>query len=113
MFRPIIKTLVVMLTAASLGACTGANGSKEHGGTLLGAALGGLAGSKVGRGRGPLAAVAGNRRDNTAVNTSRPSPSAVALKEHTAPLVASLTAAGGWSTIPASRTNRRGPMWCE
>ena len=58
MFRPIIKTLVVMLTAASLGACTGANGSKEHGGTLLGAALGGLAGSKVGRGRGPLAAVA-------------------------------------------------------
>ena len=43
MFRPIIKTLVVMLTAASLGACTGAHGSKEHGGTLLGAALGGCA----------------------------------------------------------------------
>ena len=58
MIRPIIKTLVVMLTAASLGACTSAHGSKEHGGTLLGAALGGLAGSKVGRGSGQLAAVA-------------------------------------------------------
>ncbi len=58
MFRPITKTLVVLLTAASLVACTGAPGSKENGGTLVGAALGGLVGSKVGRGRGQLAAVA-------------------------------------------------------
>ena len=58
MFRSITKTLVVLLTAASLAACTGAPGSKENGGTLVGAALGGLVGSKVGRGRGQLAAVA-------------------------------------------------------
>jgi len=58
MFRNISKTLVILLTAASLTACVGANGSKENGGTLVGAALGGLVGSKVGRGRGQLGAVA-------------------------------------------------------
>ncbi len=58
MFRPITKTLVVLLTAASLAACTGAPGSKENGGMLVGAALGGLVGSKIGRGSGQLAAVA-------------------------------------------------------
>ena len=58
MFRSITKTLVVLLTAASLVACTGAHGSKKNVGTLAGAALGGLVGSKIGRGRGQLAAVA-------------------------------------------------------
>ncbi len=58
MFRPITKTLVVLLTAASLTACAGTPGSKENGGTLVGAALGGLMGSKIGHGRGQLAAVA-------------------------------------------------------
>ncbi len=58
MFRPITKTLIVLLTAASLTACAGAPGSKENGGTLVGAALGGLMGSKIGHGRGQLAAVA-------------------------------------------------------
>ncbi len=58
MLRPITKTVVVLLTAASLSACSGAHGSKETGGTIVGAALGGLVGSKVGRGRGQLAAVA-------------------------------------------------------
>ncbi len=57
MFRPIAKTVILLLTAAALGACS-APGSKENGGTLVGAALGGLVGSKVGRGRGQLAAVA-------------------------------------------------------
>ena len=58
MFRNISKTLIILLTATSLTACVGAHGSKENGGTLVGAALGGLVGSKVGRGRGQLGAVA-------------------------------------------------------
>ncbi len=58
MFRPIAKTLVILLTAASLAACSGAQGSKETGGTLVGAALGGLVGSKIGGGSGRFAAVA-------------------------------------------------------
>ena len=58
MFRPIAKILVILLTTAALAACSGAQGSKETGGTLVGAALGGLVGSKIGGGRGRFAAVA-------------------------------------------------------
>ncbi len=58
MFRPIAKTLVILLTTASLAACSGAQGPKETGGTLVGAAVGGLVGSTVGGGSGQLAAVA-------------------------------------------------------
>ncbi len=58
MFRPIAKTLVILLAAASLAACADANGSKQTGGALVGAALGGLLGSTIGGGRGQLAAVA-------------------------------------------------------
>ena len=58
MIRNITKILIVIAAATSLTACMGAHGSKEHGGTLVGAALGGLAGSKIGRGRGQLGAVA-------------------------------------------------------
>ncbi len=57
MFRPIAKTVIILLTAAALGACS-APGSKKSGGTLLGAAVGGLLGSKVGGGRGRFAAIA-------------------------------------------------------
>ena len=43
----------------SLSACTGTNsGPKQMGGTFLGAGLGALAGSQVGKGRGKLIAVA-------------------------------------------------------
>jgi surface antigen len=58
MTRTVAKTLAIALIAASLAACTGAPGSKENGGTLVGAALGGLMGSQIGNGRGQLAAVA-------------------------------------------------------
>ena len=58
MFRTVSKTLVILLTAAALAACTGAPGSKQTGGTLVGAAVGGLMGSTMGGGSGKLAAVA-------------------------------------------------------
>jgi surface antigen len=56
----ILRFSVVGLAAISLSACAGQyqNAPKQTGGTLVGAALGGLAGSKVGGGRGQLASVA-------------------------------------------------------
>jgi len=41
-----------------LGACAEGQGTKQTGGTLLGAGLGALAGSQIGSGKGQLAAVA-------------------------------------------------------
>ncbi len=58
MYRPIAKTLVILVTAASLVACADADGSKKTGGALVGAAIGGLMGSKIGGGSGKLAGVA-------------------------------------------------------
>ncbi len=58
MIRPIAKSLVIVLVAASLSACNSTHGPKQTGGTLVGAALGGFMGSKMGRGKGKLAAVA-------------------------------------------------------
>ena len=51
-----MKVIVVALSALALGACEG-RGDKEIGGTLIGAGLGGLAGSQIGSGTGQLAAV--------------------------------------------------------
>jgi len=50
-------TAVVLATALTAGCVTQGN-QKEIAGTLLGAGLGGLAGSKIGGGKGQLAAVA-------------------------------------------------------
>lgn len=47
-----------LILALTLPACTQTAGPKEQGGTLLGAGLGALAGSQVGKGRGKLVAVA-------------------------------------------------------
>ncbi len=52
------STAIVLLTATSLIACSANSGPKTTGGTLMGAALGGLAGAQIGGGRGKLAAVA-------------------------------------------------------
>lgn len=51
------KTAAVVVLAGSLAACQGA-GDKEVGGTVVGAALGGLVGSQFGSGGGQLAATA-------------------------------------------------------
>ncbi len=52
------KLIVPLIALAlTLGACEG-SGQKQMGGTLLGAAAGGLLGAQVGGGRGQLAAVA-------------------------------------------------------
>ena len=53
------KTAMAGLVALSLAACASDSGPKETIGTLLGAGLGGLAGSQIGSGSGQLAAVAG------------------------------------------------------
>jgi surface antigen len=55
-----LRLSVAGLAAISLAACTGdyQNAPKQTGGTLVGAAVGGLLGSKIGGGRGQLAAVA-------------------------------------------------------
>ncbi len=53
----IFKVLVVVASALSLGACFEGQGNKQIGGTLIGAGLGGLAGSQIGSGTGQLAAV--------------------------------------------------------
>lgn len=52
-----LKILVVAGTIVSLGACIQGKGDKEIGGTLLGAAAGGLIGSQIGSGTGQLVAV--------------------------------------------------------
>ncbi len=48
---------IVFAAALSLGACVSDQGNKQIGGTLIGAGLGGLAGSQIGSGTGQLAAV--------------------------------------------------------
>ena len=48
---------IVFAAALSLGACVSDQGNKQIGGTLIGAGLGGLAGSQIGSGTGRLAAV--------------------------------------------------------
>ena len=50
-------TAIVIAASLSLAACANGPGPKQAGGTLLGAALGGLAGSQIGGGKGQLAAV--------------------------------------------------------
>jgi surface antigen len=53
----LFKVMVVAGTVLSLGACLEGQGDKQIGGTLIGAGLGGLAGSQIGSGTGQLAAV--------------------------------------------------------
>ena len=48
---------IVFAAALSLGACVSDRGDKQTVGTLIGAGLGGLAGSQIGSGTGQLAAV--------------------------------------------------------
>ena len=50
------RIAIALALAFSLSACADA-GPKQTAGTLLGAALGGLAGSQIGKGKGKLAAV--------------------------------------------------------
>jgi surface antigen len=51
------KTIVPAVLAVALAACSNTgNGEKEMGGTLIGAGLGGLAGSQIGGGTGQLVA---------------------------------------------------------
>ncbi len=52
------KLVVTIALFLSLAACANGAGQKQIGGTLLGGALGALAGSQIGSGRGQLAAVA-------------------------------------------------------
>ena len=53
----LIHIAVVAALGVSLGGCMENRGNKEIGGTLLGAAAGGLIGSQIGSGTGQLAAV--------------------------------------------------------
>lgn len=52
------KLAAIIAVTASLAACVPHHGQKQVGGTLIGAGLGGLLGSTMGRGKGQLAAVA-------------------------------------------------------
>ncbi|KIH75965.1 Surface antigen [Geoalkalibacter ferrihydriticus] len=53
------RMLVILLTAVlAVSGCATGSGPKETGGTLIGAAGGGLLGAQVGKGRGQLVAVA-------------------------------------------------------
>lgn len=52
------KLAMAIALSLSLAACANGAGPKQTGGTLLGGALGALAGSQFGSGRGQLAAVA-------------------------------------------------------
>ncbi len=52
------KITAVVLATALMAGCVTQGNQKEFAGTLLGAGLGGLAGSKIGGGKGQLAAVA-------------------------------------------------------
>ena len=52
------KVTAVVLATALMAGCVTQGNQKEFAGTLLGAGLGGLAGSKIGGGKGQLAAVA-------------------------------------------------------
>jgi len=53
----ITRIAIVFAAAFSLAACATDGGQKETAGTLIGAGLGGLAGSQIGSGSGKLAAV--------------------------------------------------------
>lgn len=53
-----IKLTAVGLVAVLMTACSPNSGPRETGGTLIGAALGGLAGSQFGKGGGKIAAIA-------------------------------------------------------
>ncbi len=52
------KFIITIALLLSLAACANGAGQKQVGGTLLGGALGALAGSQIGSGKGQLAAVA-------------------------------------------------------
>ena len=57
--RPVFAAVAALMGVVMLGGCvTNGTGTKQGAGTLIGAGLGGLVGSKVGQGRGQLAAVA-------------------------------------------------------
>lgn len=56
--RMVAAALVAVLAAGSLSGCVTDQGNKELFGSVLGAGLGGWAGSKVGKGNGQLAATA-------------------------------------------------------
>ena len=51
------RIAIALAAALSLAACVTDQGNKQIGGTLIGAGLGGLAGSQIGSGTGRLAAV--------------------------------------------------------
>ena len=53
-----INCTLSMALVLALAACAPGQGTKQTGGTLLGAGLGALTGSQIGKGRGKLAAVA-------------------------------------------------------
>lgn len=53
----LLRILGVAAVALSLGACAETGITKQQGGTVVGAALGGLAGSQIGSGTGQLVAV--------------------------------------------------------
>jgi surface antigen len=57
--RVVAALTAAMMAVVALGGCvTNGTGTKQGAGTLIGAGLGGLVGSKIGGGRGQLAAVA-------------------------------------------------------
>ncbi len=56
--KSLIKLSLLAVLAISLAACTRDSGPKETGGTLIGAAAGGLLGAQFGSGSGKLAATA-------------------------------------------------------
>ncbi len=51
------RIAIALAAALSLAACANQGGPKQNVGTLIGAGLGGLAGSQIGKGKGQLAAV--------------------------------------------------------
>ena len=51
------RIAIVLAASLSLAACLNTGGPKQTGGTLIGAGLGGLAGSQIGGGTGKLVAV--------------------------------------------------------
>ncbi len=56
--KSLFKFSLAAVLAFSLAACTQDSGPKQTGGTLIGAAAGGLLGAQIGRGSGRLAATA-------------------------------------------------------
>lgn len=58
MRRPVVAVLAAFMSISALGGCVTDNNQKQLVGSLIGAGLGGWGGSKVGGGKGQLAAVA-------------------------------------------------------